>query len=82
MDDKYKVYNVSSKVIVEKDGQEQTLWHKIGSLVIYENGTGKLRLNMFPNEHYHVFDKEFKKDDTDTPGQKRAYGRARGMAEG
>ena len=81
MEDQYKVYNISSKVVVEKDGKEQTIWNKIGSLVIYENGTGKLRLNMFPSESYHIFDKEFRRDEMNA-GQKRALSLAQEIAEG
>ena len=81
MDDDYKTYKVVSRIEVDKDGKEQTIWHNVGSLVIYENGTGKLRLNMFPSEQYHIFDKEQQRD-TMSAGQRRMYGRARELAEG
>ena len=75
--DAYKTYKVASKIVIENG---QTIWRNIGSLVIYENGTGKLRLNMFTNEQYHVFDKDLDRDNLDT-GQKKAISRAQAMAE-
>ena len=83
MEDAHKVYKVASKIVIDKNGQEQIIWHNIGSLVIYDNGTGKLRLNMFPTEQYHIFDKDLKRGEDDmTAGQRRAYNRSREMAEG
>ena len=75
--DAYKTYKVASKIVIENG---QTIWRNVGSLVIYENGTGKLRLNMFTNEQYHIFDKDLDRDNLDT-GQKKTISRAQAMAE-
>ena len=82
MEDAHKVYKIASKIVIDRDGQDQTIWHNIGSLVIYDNGTGKMRLNMFPSEQYHIFDKDLRRvGDEMTTGQQRVIARARELAE-
>jgi len=60
-----KVFGVF-KVCTPKHEGRDTRWFVAGNVVLYEDGTGKLRLNHIPDQEFHLFRKDsYSPDSTD-----------------
>ena len=63
-----KTFTVNTKTEYEKDGEIKTLWHRIGRIVIFDEGAPKLELFMHPDTKFFTFEDKPKEDgDMPTP---------------
>lgn len=42
----------------QHNGEEKTSWNEVGKIIEGKNGKTYIKLNMFPNQLFHVFDSE------------------------
>lgn len=62
--------NIVTKKTYQKDGQEKTVWLKVGTIRTTDDGKEFLELNMYPNTPFYVFENE-KKDDYESQVDKQ-----------
>ncbi|MCF8459611.1 MAG: hypothetical protein K9G46_02720 [Flavobacteriales bacterium] len=53
-----KYLQVCTKKKVKVDGEEKTLWFKVGAMRVTDKGTRFLTMFHQPDTEYHVFDME------------------------
>lgn len=56
-------YNINTKETYTKNGEEKTIWNQVGTLQVNDDGKMFLKLNMFPDTKFFVFEQKPK----DTP---------------
>ena len=67
-----KRFNINTKKVYQKDGEEKVAWNKVGSLVYFpadgdKKAGFKLELNMFPDTAFFVFEDVPREDKISTP---------------
>lgn len=58
-----KKFNITTKRVYTKNGEEKAQWNTVGTLIKFDATSEKpesfiLELNMFPNEKYFVFEQK------------------------
>lgn len=57
-----KVFNITTSEKYTKDGVEKTKWNNIGVLVQKDDGKQFIKLHMFPDQFFGVFEQKPKED--------------------
>jgi hypothetical protein len=57
-----KVYNICSRETYVKDGQEKATYPQVGKLIEKDDGKMFIKLNMFPNQVFGVFEPKPKEE--------------------
>lgn len=62
-----KIYDICTKRTYTKDGQEKTVWLKVGSFKESDGGKKFIELNMLPTTPFYVFEQTKKDPVKETP---------------
>jgi hypothetical protein len=61
-----QLLNIYTKREYEKEGEKKTFWNRVGFLKIADDGKLHIRLFLFPDTQFFVFDKKEAKQEAES----------------